>query len=290
MKSILVGVDGSIRGEHALAWAAKCADRQDASLTLLAVIEPSVERQMGLDEKTMTGAANAALISAEQSVHEQYPNISVETQVVRGEIVDSLIDASEGHDLIVLGSHHGKTIGETIGGAKGLRVSVSTTTPTVVVPSDYDPNYEGKGVMVGVGPDEVSVNAIRFGANQAFEFDKPLKLVSAWGLPAFLSRSSEVMGGGLGPVGERFQRTLDEAVSQLKEMYPDLEIIGEAIEGSSPTKVLLEECKECDMLVLGTHSRSALGRALFGSITHSVLLNLTVPTIIVPTSKKANNA
>lgn len=286
MKSILVGVDGSIRGEHALAWAAKCADREDASLTLLAIIEPSVERQMGLAEKTMTGAANAALISAEQTVYERYPHLQIETQVVRGEVVESLIDAAESFDLIVVGSHHGKTIGETIGGAKGLRVSVSTTTPTVVVPADYDPEYEGNGIMVGVGPDEVSVNAIRFGAERAFEFDKPLKLVSAWGLPAFLSRSSEALGGGLGPVGDRFQRTLDEAVAQLKEMYPDMDIKGEAIEGSSPTRVLLEECKDCDLLVLGTHSRNALGRALFGSITHSVLLNLTVPTVIVPTGKK----
>ncbi len=36
------------------------------------------------------------------------------------------------------------------------------------------------------------------------------------------------------------------------------------------------------MLVMGTNSRNALGRTLFGSVTHSVLLNLKVPTIIVP--------
>lgn len=36
------------------------------------------------------------------------------------------------------------------------------------------------------------------------------------------------------------------------------------------------------MFVLGTHSRDALGRALFGSVTHGVLLNLSAPTAVVP--------
>lgn len=285
MTSILVGIDGSVRGERALQWAAKRANRIGASITLLAIIEPSVERQMGLDEKTMDDAANNTLTAAVDTAHETYPELKIDTKIARGEIVSALVDEAEGHDLIVLGSHHGATIGETVGGAKGLRVSVSTTTPTVVVPVDYDPNSEGNGIMVGVGPDEVSVNAIKFAAAQANEFNKPLKLVSAWGLPPILSRSAEFMGGGLGPVGERFQRTLDEAVRQLKEMYPDLEVTGEAMEGSSPSRVILEECQDKDLLVLGTHSRNALGRALFGSITHSVLLNLKVPTVIVPTAK-----
>jgi nucleotide-binding universal stress UspA family protein len=34
--------------------------------------------------------------------------------------------------------------------------------------------------------------------------------------------------------------------------------------------------------VLGTHSRTVLGRALFGSVTHGVLLELDTPTVVVP--------
>ena len=71
-------------------------------------------------------------------------------------------------------------------------------------------------------------------------------------------------------------------VARLKEEYPSLQVTGEAVEGSAPSRVLVDCSKECRTLVLGTHSRKALGRAVFGSVTHSVLLNLQTPTVVVP--------
>ena len=88
--------------------------------------------------------------------------------------------------------------------------------------------------------------------------------------------------GGVGPVGEQFQQNLDQLAAELKEANPELDVVAHAVEGSSPTRAILEYARDSKLLVLGTHSRSALGRTLFGSVTHSVLLNLCVPTVIVP--------
>lgn len=52
-------------------------------------------------------------------------------------------------------------------------------------------------------------------------------------------------------------------------------------EGASPTKAMFEYCKGHRLLVLGTRTTSALGRALFGSFAHSVLMNLEIPTAVV---------
>ena len=91
-----------------------------------------------------------------------------------------------------------------------------------------------------------------------------------------------MMGGGLSPIGEQYQSALDERVERIAAQHKGLEVVGKAIEGPSPSRVLIDGAKENGMLVMGTHSRKTLGRAVFGSVTHSVLLNLVVPTVIVP--------
>ena len=101
-------------------------------------------------------------------------------------------------------------------GAKGLRVSVSTSVPTVVVPADWDAQQQGTGIVVGVGPDEaVSARAIDFAARVAVATQQPLELISAWGVPAWLERTAESMGGGLAPVGEQRQIELDCQLGRL---------------------------------------------------------------------------
>ena len=69
---------------------------------------------------------------------------------------------------------------------------------------------------------------------------------------------------------------------RLRQLDPALQVTGRTVEDSSPSRALIEAGREASMLVMGTNSRNALGRTLFGSVTHSVLLNLKVPTIIVP--------
>ena len=279
MGSILVGIDGSDRGRRALDWAVRFARVVGYDVHMLAVIDEAIANKAGVGVDTVT----AALEKKRQAALESYPDMRIQASVSVGDIVGVLADSAAMHDLIVLGSHHGRTIGETISGAKGLRVSVSTSVPTVVVPADWDAKQRGTGIVVGVGPDEaVSVRAIDFAARAAVATQQPLELVSAWGVPAWLERTSESMGGGLAPVGEQRQIELDRQLGRLAFEYPALQATGRTVEDSSPSRALIEAGKEASMLVMGTNSRNALGRTLFGSVTHSVLLNLKVPTIIVP--------
>lgn len=283
MTRILVAVDGTERGERALAWAVRYASRNDAALTLLSVIDPAVARAYGVSQEEGGAALTRVLDAARDAVLAYNPDAHVTTRAAVGKVVESVVDAAASDcDMVVMGSHHGATVGETVGGAKGLRVSVSVSVPTVVVPCDWDSASDAHRIVVGVGPDESHLSAIAFGAREAACEGSSLELVSAWGLPPLLARPAEAMGGGWDPVGEQFQATLDGLVAQLEAEYPDLDVCGRAIEGSSPSRVLTDRAEGCKLLVLGTHSRSTLGRALFGSVTHSVLLNLRVPTAIVP--------
>lgn len=286
MKSILVGIDGSERSQCALEWAAGLAKRDGAQLTLMAVIDPVSDQLVGSDEKILKTAVDNVLGQAQKQVEQEYPEVNTVVTVGRGDIVESLIAASEEHDIIVLGSHHNVSVGEKIFGAKGLRVASATSVATAIIPSDYTSDRDAKGIVVGVGPDDYSNKAVVMGVSMALAFDEPLELVSAWGIPTLISRSAEVMGGGLEPVGEMFQRKLDTFVAQIKEKHPNLEVTGCAVEGSAPTQVIMEHSKNKRMLLLGTHDRSRVSRALFGSVTYGVLSRLEIPTIVVPADKE----
>lgn len=282
MIDILVGIDDSERGDRALAWAARYAQRVQGNLTLVSVVDPGSARQLGLEVDAVDAAAQKSLDARRDRLAAQFPGVGVTTHVVQGKVIDELVDASAGHNMVVLGTHHVAGVSEAVGGAKALRVSVSVNIPTVIVPADWAPEKEGTGIVVGVGPDQVSENAVMFGVQEALRLDESLELVSAWGLPPLLTLPAEAMGGGISPVGAQFQRKLEERARLLRGSHPALHVTGLAVEGSSPAKTLTDHARGHRMLVLGTHSRTVLGRALFGSTVHAVLLNPSVPTVVVP--------
>lgn len=287
MANILVGIDGSERGERALEWAAYYAERESTQtnsssrLTLLTVFSSS-KSQAGLSEDFMRNAVEALLGRVSAELKAKHPSLDVTCRIAKGSVIDCIAEVSNEYDMVVLGTHHGRTVGQTISGARGLRVALAVKIPTVVVPVDWNVQEEKNGIVVGVGLDTESSCAVSFAAQQAALHKKPLRLVTAWGLPTFLNKPAEVMGGGIAPVGEQAQQRLDSCVEKIHAEYEHLEVSAEAIEGSSPTRVLIDQSKEAEVLVLGTHSFTALGRTLFGSVVHSVLLNLVVPTVVVP--------
>lgn len=282
IEKVLVGIDGSERGARAQAWAVNFANHESAAVTLMLVIDARFTRNSGMPSEQIRAVAEEVLVEAKEQAHQQCPSVPVELKLVEGRLLEAIADEAEGYDLVVLGSHHGGSVGENIGGAKGLRIAVSTTTPTAVIPVDWSEKFSGRGIVVGLAPDDSSDSAVAFALEMARETKEPLELVSTWGLPAFLSKPAKAMGGELTDIGRQYQQRIDALVAQLKEANPDdIEISGQAVEGESPTRALIDYTKSSGVLVLGTRTTSALGRALFGSLTHSVLMNLTIPTIVV---------
>ncbi len=282
MKKILVGIDGSPRATRALHWAARRAARDGAAVVLLSVADPKMAKDAGIPFDDLQSAVEEVLYQGRDFVQERYPNLKVEMRMAEGGVVENIVDASVGCDLIVLGSHHGASVGDTIGAAKPLRVAVSASVPTAIIPADWAQDYDGIGVVVGIDPDGSTKEALDFAIEEAIDLGQPLRLITGWGLPAWISKPAEAMGGGLGPVGEQYQARLDALAADIASKHDGIDVRGHAVEGPSPTRVLQGYAKSRGVLVLGTRSRAALGRALFGSVTHSTLLNLTIPTIIVP--------
>jgi nucleotide-binding universal stress UspA family protein len=58
------------------------------------------------------------------------------------------------------------------------------------------------------------------------------------------------------------------------------------IEEGSPAEVILAVARGCELIVMGTHGRSGISRAIMGSVAEQVLRDATCPVVTVrPTAK-----
>ncbi len=116
---IVVGVDGSGSSRHALQWAARQAQLTGARLEVVITWElptsfgwvppyppdfnPAKDAQQAVDDEVATALGS-------------YPDVTVQTTVVEGHPAPTLLQASVGADLLVLGSRgHGEFAGMLLG-------------------------------------------------------------------------------------------------------------------------------------------------------------------------------
>ena len=85
-----------------------------------------------------------------------------------------------------------------------------------------------------------------------------------------LARAEEARAQALRAVEEE-HKLAEEAVQQLKSDFSAWDVRAEAMAGT-PAPAVIKEAGEwkADLIVLGTHGRSALGRLLMGSVSHVI--------------------
>ncbi len=100
---------------------------------------------------------------------------------------------------------------------------------------------------------------------------------------------------GTGPRTDRDQtaadireehRLVQEAAAAMRSA--GLEATGLLVEGP-PAKTVLEEAArlEVDMIIVGSHGRGAVFRALLGSVSSGVIRQATCPVLVVPVAREA---
>jgi nucleotide-binding universal stress UspA family protein len=144
MPGIVVGVDGSAHALRALEWAMREAAIRHTELTVLTV-NPAMASPWTGHQLTMPGEAEAkeqsrqavekAVAQAAQEIGAQQP-VSVTVTVFSGFPAKSLIDASRGADLVVIGSRGAGGFESLLLGSISSQVVHHADCPVVIVPSD----------------------------------------------------------------------------------------------------------------------------------------------------------
>ncbi|MGX1703511.1 universal stress protein [Microbacterium sp. NPDC055357] len=275
--TIVVGVTGAPAARRAVDWAVARAAARQQRVELLGVVGGAVG---AVGEGAVLDAATAAtreLLEAEKA-RVAASGVDVSTRIEVGDPVATLVEATAGADLLVIGSDYRGPGDGPARGVHGIRVVAGSACPVAVVP-DIDP-AERRGVVVGIDGSPVSESAVAFAAAEADRLGEPLIAVCAW-TPLASPRNALMV------LPEEYRASMEQlarerlalALAGLRGQYPGLEIDARVAQGF-PSDVINDLAADAQIAVVGSRGRGALRRFLLGSISHEVLQRLATVTIV----------
>ena len=115
---IVIGLDGSVASMEALAWAGRQAHLTHATLEMIMTWDwPTTYGWAPLPEGYDPSEGMPEILAkAAGDVRAKYPDIEITTRLAQGHPAPLLVEASDGADLLVVGSRgHGEFVGMLIG-------------------------------------------------------------------------------------------------------------------------------------------------------------------------------
>jgi nucleotide-binding universal stress UspA family protein len=210
--------------------------------------------------------------------------------IVAGDPFDGILRAAAeiNADLIVMGSHRKQFLLDIFVGTTIERVIRKGSFPVLMVNNEAQRTYEN--VVAPIDMSDASANALRVALSTGLITGKRATLLHAFLAPAkdkMLVASSDQPSIDSYVASER-QRAMDELAAflianDLKHRRWSLRL-----EEGAPMEVISRILSEIrpDLLVMGTHGRSAFIKALIGSVTEEALRSLSVDILAVPPGKR----
>lgn len=132
-------------------------------------------------------------------------------------------------------------------------------------------------VVAGVDGSEQSRHALEWAAKHAHQVGGRVRAVAVWHLPVQFGYRITTPEDEL---QQKAQRWLDDAVTRVRESYPDAVIEAKNLRGH-PVDVMVEQSVEAEMLVIGNKGHGALIGTLLGSVALQVLNHARCPVVVV---------
>ncbi|MFG1819348.1 universal stress protein [Kribbella sp. NPDC049174] len=285
-RPVLVGVDGSVSAQGALAWAAAEASSRHCPLRIVhtfswPVTSNPLDMTFAGDMSIgLQSAAEWILTEAKAHAREVAPDIRVIADLFVGPAAPTLLNEARDADLVVVGSRG-------VGGFRGLLVgSVSATVaahapcPVIVVHPHGDgtafPSSPIGRIVVGVDGSEISAAAIRFAFQQAARRHIGIVAVHA-AKPTRQHPSLRVPA----EIEDQIDRQLfAEAMQSKRVLFPAIEVRTKVVHGH-PAQALIDSSAGAELVVVGSHGRGGFAGMLLGSVSQAVLQHAACPVAVV---------
>ena len=285
-RPVLVGVDGSVSAQAALAWAAAEASFRHCPLHIVHTFTwPMIGDPFGLNlaepmNDGLRAAAGWILGEAENQARHAAPDIKVTAELVAAGAAPTLLSQAQDAELVVVGSRG-------VGGFRGLLVgSVSSTVaahapcPVVVVHPHRDgrafPASPAGRVVVGVDGSDVSAGAIRFAFQEAARRRVGVTAVHA----ALPTRQHPSLHVPVDIVEQVDRQLFAEAMDSKRILVPGIDVQTKLVH-SHPAQALIDEADGAELIVVGSHGRGGFTGMLLGSVSQAVLHHAACPVAVV---------
>ncbi|WP_253867718.1 universal stress protein [Mycobacterium sp. GA-1285] len=290
--AVVVGVDGSDAAVNAALWAAAVASRYETSLHIVHAL-PAVGHNMTDTVAAMRTAilahrhesADTILRGAEEIVRSRYHELEVTTLSTDVPVADVLLQLGKTARMIVVGNDEVTAAGALLLGSTTLAVATRADCPVVawrgpnVVPTDGP-------VVVGVDGTPSSLAALENAFQFAERFDVKLAAVRSWSSPlrAAAARLPLLIDWDALETAEWAQLTND--VDGYNQRYPQVSAPC-FVEHAKPAVALMDRCQadSAQLVVVGSHGKTALTSAILGSTALNLLQHATIPVMVCRPSR-----
>jgi universal stress protein E len=206
--------------------------------------------------------------------------------VVTGDPFDGILHAAAevSADLIVMGSHRKQFLLDIFVGTTIERVIRRGAFPVLMVNNEAQRKYEN--VVAPVDMSDTSANAMRVALSTGLMSAERATILHAF-LPMTKGKMFMDQASIDSYVKSERQRALDELATFLVANDLTQGRWSLRVEEGAPMEIISRAVSEMrpDLLVMGTHGRSAVLKALIGSVTEEALRSLSVDILAVPPLK-----
>ncbi|MFC3738632.1 universal stress protein [Paractinoplanes deccanensis] len=272
---VVVGTDGTACGTTAVEWAAGEARRRGAPLRIVLAYDWDVhESSFGSEYADVArNLAETTVAAAHERARQVEPGITIETDVLPGYAVPTLLEAAEGAALLVVGSRgHGGFAGMLLGSV-GRRMALQAPCPVVVVRGRAAP---AGPVVVGLDDSGEMLEAA-FEAAAARETSLTVVRAVLPAVPLWLGVPAAALPLPLDDDAERKQ--VAEQLAPWLDRYPRVHA-DTVLSHDSAAAALVTASAKAQLVVIGSHGHSTVGGALMGSTGLQLLHHAHCPVLI----------
>ncbi len=262
---IVVGIDGTPRGEDAVAFATVLARMVGSGLLLAYIYGPD---ETLADAHALLGPRCDAMTDVTSEVT-AYSDVSPARGLARAA-------AARHADIVVVGSSHRAGIGLMLPGSTGERLLHETSRAVAIVPRFWRPRQAGPLVRVGCGYDGSprSEAALATAAGLTRIAGAELYVVHAFW-------SSSLAGPvGIAILADLEARARAETADAVHALAADIPAHATALV-DAPAHALVTSSHELDLLVLGSRGKGPLNAAVTGSVSTHVIREAACPVLVV---------
>jgi universal stress protein E len=279
---ILAATDLSTRSQRAVRRAGLLARDSGAELTLVHVVDDDQPPELVALERREA----ERILSEQIGAVAELRGLPSRALVVAGDPFDGILRAatSTGADLVVMGAHRKQLLRDILVGTTIERVIRKGPTPVLMVNKEVEQPY--RTALAAVDMSDPSVNAIRAGRALGLPGSARLALVHAFlplakGQMFYAGLSQDTIDGYVADERERATR---ELIAFLEANLLDDRGRSMHIEEGAPFEVISRAAVQLkpDVMIIGTHGRTGIAKALLGSVTEEVLRSLDVDILAVP--------
>ena len=278
---ILVGVDGSPASSAAIRFGAHEALRQRTSIHLVHVVPNYVpiSPMLPLTPADLRDRGRKILDQATKEAHEFIAPDNVDSSLLDGARIASLVRAAERARLVVLGAVHHPAVERLLTGSALAGVASRATCPVIAVPANWKPKREHHTVVAGVKSTEHSSELVRRALQIAAERDARLVLLHAWELP---NEYDDLIKSRVetDTWADRARLAIEHSISGMREAYAGVPLEIRVIHGQA-ARVLQRASEDADLLLVARR-HNAIPFGHLGGTGRAVIRESQCPVEVVP--------